>query len=127
MKTNRNFFKKVYSKRIKRKKFPASYGFTLVGNKGNLFFKDYEDLIEAEYENISFVMNTKTNELTFPDEKAEKIEEVSKYFFSLIQKAKEYVRGERFGQVERILKKTIETGFSTEFSQMLEKLKDVNF
>jgi len=72
-------------------------------------------------------MNTKTNELTFPDEKAEKIEEVSKYFFSLIQKAKEYVRGERFGQVERILKKTIETGFSTEFSQMLEKLKDVNF
>lgn len=122
-KETETFSKKFIPKEFKDKKFRVSYGFELVGNKGNLNFHDYQNLIEAEYENISFDINTETNKLIFPNEKAEKIEEASKYFLSLIEKAKEYVREEKFWQVERILKKK----FKTEFSQMLERLEDVNF
>ena len=122
-KKTEHFSEKFIPKEFKKKKLRTDNVFMLKGNKGILDFKDDESLIEADYENVSFVMDTETNELIFPDEEAEKIEGAAKYFLSLIEKAKEYVREEDVENAERILRKNIRT----EYSKMLEKLKDVNF
>lgn len=122
-KKTEHFSEKFIPKEFKEKKLRTDNVFMLKGNKGILDFKDDESLIEADYENVSFVMDTETNELIFPDEEEEKIEEAAKYFLSLIEKAKEYVREEDVENAERILRKNIRT----EYSKMLEKLKDVNF
>ena len=122
-KKTEHFSEKFIPKEFKEKKLRTDNVFMLKGNKGILDFKDDESLIEADYENVSFVMDTETNELIFPDEEEEKIEEVAKYFLSLIEKAKEYVREEDVENAERILRKNIRT----EYSKMLEKLKDVSF
>ena len=122
-KKTEHFSEEFVPKEFKDKKLRTDNVFLLKGNKGILDFKDDESLIEADHENVSFVMDTETNELIFPDEEAEKIEEAVKYFISLIEKAKEYVREEDFEDAERILRKNIRT----EYSKMLEKLKDVSF
>lgn len=122
-KKTERFSENFIPKEFKDKKLRVDNVFMLRGNKGILDFKDDENLIEADYENVSFVMDTETNELIFPDEEAKKIEEAIKYFLSLIEKAKEYVRAEDFKDAERILRKNMRT----EYSKMLEKLKDVSF
>ena len=122
-KKTEHFSEKFIPKEFKKKKLRTDNVFMLKGNKGILDFKDDESLIEADYENVSFVMDTETNELIFPSEETEKIEEAVKYFLSLIEKAKEYVREEDVENAERILRKNIKT----EYSKMLEKLKDVSF
>lgn len=122
-KETEHFSEKFIPKEFEDKKFHMDNVFELRGNKGTLKFKDDENLIEADYGNTSFDINTETNELTFTNEKSEKIEEASKYFLLLLEKAKEYVRAEDFEDAERILRKNIKT----EYSKMLEKLKDVSF
>ena len=122
-KKTEHFSEKFIPKEFKNKKLCADNVFMLKGNKGILDFKDDENLIEADYENVSFVMDTETNELIFPNGETEKSEEAVKYFLSLIEKAKEYVREEDVEVAERILRKNIRT----EYSKMLEKLKDVSF
>lgn len=122
-KETEHFSEKFIRKEFKDKRLRADNVFMLRGNKGNLNFKDDESLIEANYENVIFDMNTETDELIFSNEKEEKVEEAVKYFLSLIEKAKEYVRAEDFEDAERILRKNIRT----EYSKMLEKLKDVSF
>ena len=86
-------------------------------------FKGDESLVEGNYGNLIFDILTETGKMIFSNENEEEIQEALKYFLSLIEKAKEYVREEDFEDAERILRKNIRT----EYSKMLEKLKDVNF
>jgi hypothetical protein len=118
-KKTEHFSEEFIPKEFKDKKLRADNVFMLEGNKGNLNFKNDENLIEVNYGDVIFDINTKIDELIFSNEK----EEAIKYFLSLIENAKEYVRAEDFEVAERILRKTIRT----EYSEMLEKLKDVSF
>lgn len=118
-KKTEHFSEEFIPKEFKDKKLRADNVFMLEGNKGNLNFKNDENLIEVNYGDVIFDMNTKIDELIFSNEK----EEAIKYFLSLIEKAKEYVRAEDFEVAERILRKNIRT----EYSKMLKKLKDVDF
>ena len=86
-------------------------------------FKGDESLVEGNYGNLIFDILTETGEMIFSNENEEEIQEALKYFLSLIEKAKEYVRAEDFEDAEKILRKNIRT----EYSKMLEKLKDVSF
>lgn len=121
-------FSEKFIKEFKDKKLRSDNVFMLEGNKGSLNFKDDENLIEARHEISWFNVDTKTGKIKTicflkPKAKESEIEEASEYFLSLIEKAKEYVRAEDFEDAERILRKNIRT----EYSKMLEKLKDVNF
>ena len=125
-KKTEHFSEEFIPKGFKDKKLRADNVFTLTGNKGSL--KDDENSIEVKYETAWFNVDIKTGKIKTvfsinPKAKESVIEEASKYFLSLIEKAKEYVREEDFEQVERILRKNIRT----EYSKMLEKLKDVSF
>ena len=86
-------------------------------------FKGDESLVEGNYGNLIFDILTETGKMIFSNENEEEIQEALKYFLLLIKKAKEYVRAEDFEDAERILRKNIRT----EYSKMLEKLKDVSF
>ena len=127
-KKTEHFSEEFIPKEFKDKKLRADNVFMLEGNKGNLNFKNDENLIEVRYENSWFNVDTKTEKIKTicslkPKMKESGIEEASKYFLSLIEKAKEYVRAEDFEDAERILRKNIRT----EYSKMVEKLKDVSF
>ena len=125
-KKTEHFSEEFIPKGFKDKKLRADNVFTLTGNKGSL--KDDENSIEVKYETAWFNVDIKTGKIKTvfsinPKAKESEIKEASKYFLSLIEKAKEYVRAEDFEDAERILRKNIRT----EYFKMLEKLKDVSF
>lgn len=127
-KETEHFSEKFIPKEFNNKRLRSDNLFMLEGNKGNLNFKDDENIIEAKYESIWFNVDTKTGKIETvfsinPKAKESEIEEAIKYFLSLVEKAKEYVREEDFEDAERILRKNIRT----EYSKILEKLKDVSF
>ena len=127
-KKTEHFSEEFVQKEFKDKKLRSDNVFTLEGNKGSLNFKNDENLIEVRHESSWFNIDTKTGKIKTicslkPKAKESEIEEASKYFLSLIEKAKEYVRAEDFEDAERILRKNIRT----EYFKMLEKLKDVSF
>lgn len=127
-KETEHFSEEFVPKDFNDKKLRADNVFMLEGNKGNLNFKNDENLIEVRYESSWFNIDTNTGKIKIicslkPKMKESGIEEASKYFLSLIEKAKEYIRAEDFEDAERILRKNIRT----EYSKMLEKLKDVSF
>ena len=117
------FSEKFIPKEFKDKKLRADNVFRLEGNKGSLDFKGDESLVEGNYGNLIFDILTETGKMIFSNENEEEIQEALKYFLLLIKKVKEYVGEKAFEQVEKILRKNIKT----EYSKMLEKLKDVNF
>lgn len=122
-KETEHFSEKFIPKEFKDKKLCSDNVFRLEGNKGSLDFKGDESLVEGNYGNLIFDILTETGKMIFSNENEEEIQEALKYFLLLIKKAKEYVRAEDFEDAERILRKNIRT----EYSKMLEKLKDVNF
>ena len=122
-KETEHFSEKFIPKEFKDKKLCSDNVFRLEGNKGSLDFKGDESLVEGNYGNLIFDILTETGKMIFSNENEEEIQEALKYFLSLIEKAKEYVREEDFEDAERILRKNIRT----EYSKMLGKLKDVNF
>ena len=127
-KETEHFSEELIPKGFEDKKLRTDNIFMLEGNKGNLNFKNDENLIEVRYESSWFNVDTKTEKIKTicslkPKTKENGIEEASKYFFILIEKAKEYVRAEDLEDAERILSKNIRT----EYSEIIEKLKDVSF
>ena len=118
-----HFSEKFVPKEFEDKKLRADNIFRLEGNKGSLNFKGDESLVEGNYGNLIFDILTETGKMIFSNENEEEIQEALKYFLSLIEKAKEYVRAEDFKDAERILRKNIRT----EYSKILKKLEDVNF
>lgn len=90
-KETEHFSEEFIPKEFKDKKLRADNVFMLEGNKGNLNFKNDENLIEARYESSWFNVDTKTEKIKTicslkPKTKESVIEEASKYFLLLIEK-----------------------------------------